>query len=107
MGLLDGKTVAADVASGWLSEVHPAGFEVGQVGSAVEPEAPHLGLALLGRAEGCALVLPDRGRHGGQLLLERSFRRSTGGRGVDGEAPYPHHQGVGAPMAGNPPLGRL
>jgi len=36
--------VAVAVASGWVGKFSPAGFEVGQLGGAVQMEAPHLGL---------------------------------------------------------------
>jgi hypothetical protein len=53
------KTVAAKVASRGLGEERPAGFEVGEIGSPVETEAAHLGLAALSGPEQIPLPLPD------------------------------------------------
>jgi SRSO17 transposase len=52
------KTVTVELASGSLTELGPARFEVGQVGGPVQVEAMHLHLALLGGPQDSPFLLP-------------------------------------------------
>ena len=88
------------VASRGFGELVPAGFEVAEGVVWPQMEAMHLDLACLGGAQFRPSALAGGSGHCSELRAQGVFRQGAGGSGIGGKAPDPHHEAVGAAVAG-------